>query len=155
ADHVAMLLDQAVYHIEHLRLGISDAPAQAAVSSVNGTAAEAPGAVLAAGQLRITAAGILRVRSPPRSAPLTDRRHPQSRAPLERPLHVTREAAHGRPAPQPGPDHGAGDRGPSRALPRGPGRRGGLSRRRSRHRRLPAGDLAGQPATEPPPARTA
>jgi ArsR family transcriptional regulator, nickel/cobalt-responsive transcriptional repressor len=23
-DHVAMLLDQAVYHIEHLRLGISD-----------------------------------------------------------------------------------------------------------------------------------
>ena len=31
-DHVAMLLDQAVYHIEHLRLGISDAPAQAAVA---------------------------------------------------------------------------------------------------------------------------
>ena len=29
-DHVAMLLDQAVYHIEHLRLGISDAEAQAA-----------------------------------------------------------------------------------------------------------------------------
>ena len=28
-DHVAMLLDQAVYHIEHLRLGISDTPAQA------------------------------------------------------------------------------------------------------------------------------
>jgi hypothetical protein len=27
-----MLLDQAVYHIEHLRLGISDAPAQAAVA---------------------------------------------------------------------------------------------------------------------------
>ena len=31
-DHVAMLLDQAVYHIEHLRLGISDAPAQAAAA---------------------------------------------------------------------------------------------------------------------------
>lgn len=28
-DHVAMLLDQAVYHIEHLRLGISDTPVQA------------------------------------------------------------------------------------------------------------------------------
>ena len=27
-----MLLDQAVYHIEHLRLGISDAPAQAAAA---------------------------------------------------------------------------------------------------------------------------
>jgi DNA-binding transcriptional ArsR family regulator len=26
-NHVAMLLDQAVYHIEHLRLGISDASA--------------------------------------------------------------------------------------------------------------------------------
>ena len=25
-NHVAMLLDQAVYHIEHLRLGISDTP---------------------------------------------------------------------------------------------------------------------------------
>jgi DNA-binding transcriptional ArsR family regulator len=32
-DHVAMLLDQAVYHIEHLRLGISDAPPQAAVAA--------------------------------------------------------------------------------------------------------------------------
>lgn len=29
-NHVAMLLDQAVYHIEHLRLGIKDAPVQAA-----------------------------------------------------------------------------------------------------------------------------
>jgi DNA-binding transcriptional ArsR family regulator len=28
-NHVAALLDQAVYHIEHLRLGISDAPAAA------------------------------------------------------------------------------------------------------------------------------
>jgi ArsR family transcriptional regulator, nickel/cobalt-responsive transcriptional repressor len=28
-NHVAMLLDQAVYHIEHLRLGIADAPAHA------------------------------------------------------------------------------------------------------------------------------
>jgi ArsR family transcriptional regulator, nickel/cobalt-responsive transcriptional repressor len=27
-NHVAMLLDQAVYHIEHLRLGIRDTPAQ-------------------------------------------------------------------------------------------------------------------------------
>ena len=27
-----MLLDQAVYHIEHLHLGISDAPAHAAVA---------------------------------------------------------------------------------------------------------------------------
>jgi ArsR family transcriptional regulator, nickel/cobalt-responsive transcriptional repressor len=32
-DHVAMLLDQAVYHIEHLRLGISDAPAQQVVAA--------------------------------------------------------------------------------------------------------------------------
>jgi ArsR family transcriptional regulator, nickel/cobalt-responsive transcriptional repressor len=32
-DHVAMLLDQAVYHIEHLRLGISDAPAQETVAA--------------------------------------------------------------------------------------------------------------------------
>jgi ArsR family transcriptional regulator, nickel/cobalt-responsive transcriptional repressor len=30
-DHVAMLLDQAVYHIEHLRLGITDAPAHEGV----------------------------------------------------------------------------------------------------------------------------
>ena len=30
-DHVAMLLDQAVYHIEHLQLGISDALVQEAV----------------------------------------------------------------------------------------------------------------------------
>ena len=51
-DHVAMLLDQAVYHIEHLRLGISDAPAQAAVNPVSWTADEDPGAVLTAGQLR-------------------------------------------------------------------------------------------------------
>jgi ArsR family transcriptional regulator, nickel/cobalt-responsive transcriptional repressor len=28
-NHVAMLLDQAVYHIEHLRLGIADTPAVA------------------------------------------------------------------------------------------------------------------------------
>ena len=49
-DHVAMPLDQAVYH---MRLGISDAPAgQAAVSSVSWTAAEDPGAVLAAGRRR-------------------------------------------------------------------------------------------------------
>ena len=67
-DHVAMLLDQAVYHIEHLRLGISDAPAQAADSPMSWTIAEDPGAVLAAGQLRITAAGILRVRCRPRAS---------------------------------------------------------------------------------------
>jgi len=30
-NHVAMLLDQAVYHIEHLRLGIKDAPDVTAV----------------------------------------------------------------------------------------------------------------------------
>jgi ArsR family transcriptional regulator, nickel/cobalt-responsive transcriptional repressor len=35
-DHVAMLLDQAVYHIEHLRLGISDAPLEAAVAAAAG-----------------------------------------------------------------------------------------------------------------------
>jgi hypothetical protein len=28
-----MLLDQAVYHIEHLRLGISDAPVHAAAAA--------------------------------------------------------------------------------------------------------------------------
>jgi DNA-binding transcriptional ArsR family regulator len=33
-NHVAMLLDEAVYHIEHLRLGIRDTPAEA----VTGTA---------------------------------------------------------------------------------------------------------------------
>jgi DNA-binding transcriptional ArsR family regulator len=32
-NHVAMLLDQAVYHIEHLRLGISDVPGPAAVAA--------------------------------------------------------------------------------------------------------------------------
>lgn len=32
-DHVAMLLDQAVYHIEHLRLGISDTPVQAVTAA--------------------------------------------------------------------------------------------------------------------------
>jgi DNA-binding transcriptional ArsR family regulator len=31
-EHVAMLLDQAVYHIDHLRLGIADAPATAAAA---------------------------------------------------------------------------------------------------------------------------
>ena len=31
-NHVAMLLDQAVYHIEHLRLGVADIPAQAAIA---------------------------------------------------------------------------------------------------------------------------
>jgi DNA-binding transcriptional ArsR family regulator len=34
-NHVAMLLDQAVYHIEHLRLGISDALPQAAVAAAS------------------------------------------------------------------------------------------------------------------------
>jgi DNA-binding transcriptional ArsR family regulator len=29
-NHVAELLDQALYHIEHLRLGITDTPAEAA-----------------------------------------------------------------------------------------------------------------------------
>ncbi len=28
-DHVAALLDQALYHVEHLRLGVTDAPAAA------------------------------------------------------------------------------------------------------------------------------
>jgi DNA-binding transcriptional ArsR family regulator len=32
-NHVAALLDQAVYHIEHLRLGIADAPAEAELSA--------------------------------------------------------------------------------------------------------------------------
>jgi DNA-binding transcriptional ArsR family regulator len=32
-NHVAALLDQAVYHIEHLRLGIADTPADAAVTA--------------------------------------------------------------------------------------------------------------------------
>jgi ArsR family transcriptional regulator, nickel/cobalt-responsive transcriptional repressor len=32
-NHVAMLLDQAVYHIEHLRLGIADAPATGAAAT--------------------------------------------------------------------------------------------------------------------------
>lgn len=35
-DHVAALLDQAVYHIEHLRLGITDAPAQVAIAAASG-----------------------------------------------------------------------------------------------------------------------
>jgi hypothetical protein len=34
-ERYTMLLDQAVYHIEHLR-GISDAPAQAAVTAAAG-----------------------------------------------------------------------------------------------------------------------
>jgi DNA-binding transcriptional ArsR family regulator len=32
-NHVAALLDQAVHHIEHLRLGIADTPADAAVTA--------------------------------------------------------------------------------------------------------------------------
>lgn len=32
-DHVAALLDQAVYHIEHLRLGLVDAPSEAAAGT--------------------------------------------------------------------------------------------------------------------------
>jgi len=32
-SHVAMLLDQAVYHIEHLRLGIKESPARDAVQA--------------------------------------------------------------------------------------------------------------------------
>jgi DNA-binding transcriptional ArsR family regulator len=43
-DHVAMLLDQAVYHIEHLRLGISDTQVQA----VNAAEADAPQSAVAA-----------------------------------------------------------------------------------------------------------
>jgi DNA-binding transcriptional ArsR family regulator len=35
-EHVAMLLDQAVYHIDHLRLGITDNPAGAAVAAAAG-----------------------------------------------------------------------------------------------------------------------
>jgi hypothetical protein len=34
-----MLLDQAVYHIEHLRLGISDAPAPAPAAAAAAAAA--------------------------------------------------------------------------------------------------------------------
>jgi len=32
-NHVAMLLDEAVYHIEHLRLGVRDVPAEAVVET--------------------------------------------------------------------------------------------------------------------------
>jgi DNA-binding transcriptional ArsR family regulator len=32
-NHVAMLLDEAVYHIEHLRLGIRDVPADAVLDT--------------------------------------------------------------------------------------------------------------------------
>ena len=32
-NHVAMLLDEAVYHIEHLRLGIRDTPAEVALTA--------------------------------------------------------------------------------------------------------------------------
>ncbi|MGN5379492.1 transcriptional regulator [Streptomyces sp. MUSC 14] len=32
-NHVAELLEQALYHVEHLRLGLRDAPATAAVSA--------------------------------------------------------------------------------------------------------------------------
>jgi hypothetical protein len=46
-----MLLDHAIYHIEHLRPGIADAPGQTAVSSVSWTVVEDTGVVLAAGQL--------------------------------------------------------------------------------------------------------
>jgi ArsR family transcriptional regulator, nickel/cobalt-responsive transcriptional repressor len=34
-NHVAALLDQAVHHIEHLRLGIADAPASGGTSYVS------------------------------------------------------------------------------------------------------------------------
>ena len=32
-DHVAELLDQALYHVEHLQLGMSDVPAETAAAS--------------------------------------------------------------------------------------------------------------------------
>ncbi|GLY88353.1 ArsR/SmtB family transcription factor [Actinoallomurus iriomotensis] len=41
-NHVAELLDQALYHVEHLRLGVSDTPATAAAEP-EPEAASAPG----------------------------------------------------------------------------------------------------------------
>ena len=35
-NHVAALLDQAVYHIEHLRLGIADIPDAAVAATATG-----------------------------------------------------------------------------------------------------------------------
>lgn len=35
-NHVAELLDQALYHVEHLRLGLHDAPARAAAPAAAG-----------------------------------------------------------------------------------------------------------------------
>ena len=35
-NHVAALLDQAVYHIEHLRLGVADTPADTSVTATAG-----------------------------------------------------------------------------------------------------------------------
>lgn len=37
-NHVAALLDHAVYHSEHLRLGLRDAPADASAEATEGTA---------------------------------------------------------------------------------------------------------------------
>lgn len=43
-NHVAELLDQALYHVEHLRLGLSDTPAEAAGAEAGGTGAAGAGA---------------------------------------------------------------------------------------------------------------
>ncbi|MGQ4514355.1 metalloregulator ArsR/SmtB family transcription factor [Streptomyces sp. DW26H14] len=37
-NHVAALLDQAVYHVEHLRLGVTDPPAEASAETPAGAA---------------------------------------------------------------------------------------------------------------------
>lgn len=41
-DHVAALLDQAVYHVEHLRIGLADAPAGAALPQEGAPVPAAP-----------------------------------------------------------------------------------------------------------------
>ncbi|MFD4759707.1 hypothetical protein ACFWOJ_12645 [Streptomyces sp. NPDC058439] len=38
-NHVAELLDQALFHVEHLRLGLHDTPAEEAVGAGDGVAA--------------------------------------------------------------------------------------------------------------------
>jgi DNA-binding transcriptional ArsR family regulator len=40
--HVAELLDQALYHVEHLRLGITDAPAETAAETAEPLTAAGP-----------------------------------------------------------------------------------------------------------------
>lgn len=43
-NHVCELLDQALYHVEHLRLGLSDVPAAAVVTEPQTQTAATPGA---------------------------------------------------------------------------------------------------------------